>query len=109
MTTTTTPTKTRKPRTPEQIAARKAKSKARREARKQFIPVTDENRALLQAGFASLMDAFEKGQLDFNHADNLIALRIRKQQTPEQLQAKLEKERKKLARLEAALKAATKA
>lgn len=105
MTTTTTPNKTRKPRTPEQIAARKLKSKERRDAKKQTIPVTPENRDLLQKGFEQLLATFEKGDLTYRAASSLITLTTRKQQSPEQLREKLEREQRKLARLQAALDA----
>lgn len=105
MTTTTTPNKTRKPRTPEQIAARKLKSKERRDVKKQTIPITPENRDLLQKGFEQLLSTFERGCLTYRAASSLITITTRKQQSPEQLREKLEREQRKLARLQAALDA----
>ena len=98
---------TRKPKTPEQIARRHAAAQARREAKKKAIPVTDATRKLLQAGFKQLMERFEAGTLTYNQADNLISLTTRKAPSKAELEAKLAKERAKLARLEAALAAAT--
>ena len=95
-------------KTAEQIAARKAKSKARREAKKTFIPVTDENLNRLKANFKTLMARYQDGKLSYKDAGNLfpISVRIRTANTltKEELEAKIAKQAARLARLEAALK-----
>ncbi len=98
----------KKMKTPEQIAARRAKSKARREAKKAFIPVTDENLNRLKANFKSLIAQYQAGKLSYKEAGNLypISVRTRTASTlsKEELEAKIAKQQARLARLEAALK-----
>ena len=93
-------------KTAEQIAARKAKSKARREALLAFIPVTDENLNSIKANFKSLMARYQDGKLCYKDAGNLypVTIRVRNTLSKEELEARIAKQKARLARLEAALK-----
>ena len=93
-------------KTPEQIAARRAKSKARREAKKAFMPVTDENTAALKAGFKTLMAAYQAGKLSYKAAASLVSTRTTTASSlsKEEIEAKIAKQKARLARLEQALK-----
>lgn len=95
-----------KVRTEEQIAARRAKSKARREAKKAIIQNTEANKKVLESNFKALMARFERGELTIKDAGQLwsIPSRTFSHLTPAQIEAKIEKERAKLARLEEALR-----
>lgn len=95
-----------KVKTEEQIAARRAKSKARREAKKAIIEVNDANLEKLKANFKAIVAKFQAGELSIKDAGplwNMPSNNLRTL-TPEQLQAKIEKQRARLARLEEALK-----
>lgn len=93
-------------KTAEQIAARRAKSKARREAKKAIIEVNDANLEKLKSNFKAIIAKFQAGELSIKDAgplwvqptNNLRGL------TQEQIQAKIEKQRARLARLEEALR-----
>lgn len=93
-------------KTPEQIAARKAKSKARREAKKAFIAISDDNLNTLKANFKALVAKYQAGTLTIKEAGSLWtpATRIPSTLTKEELEAKIAKQQARLARLEAALK-----
>ena len=93
-------------RTEEQIAARRAKSKARREAKKAIIPVTDDNLEKLKANFKAIVAKFQAGELSIKDAGPLWNMPSHNlnRLTQEQLQAKIEKQRARLARLEEALR-----
>lgn len=95
-----------KVKTEEQIAARRAKSKARREAKKAIIEVNDANLEKLKANFKAIVAKFQAGELSIKDAGplwNMPSNNLRTL-TPEQLQAKIEKQRARLARLEEALR-----
>lgn len=94
----------KKERTQEQIEARRAKSKERREARKEAIPVTDANRATLEAGFKALMAQFEAGTLSIKAAGQLWSQPKTTNLSKAELEAKVAKEKARLARLEALLR-----
>lgn len=93
-------------KTAEQIAARKAKSKARREAKKAFIPVNDENLNTLKTNFKALVAKYQAGTLSIKEAGSLwkVSTRIPSTLTKEELEAKIAKQQARLARLEAALR-----
>lgn len=93
----------KKERTPEQIAARRAKSKERREAKRAIIEPTEANLATIKANFKVLLGKFERGELSIKDAGPLFTLPKNKMSN-EELQAKIEKQRARLARLEAALR-----
>ena len=92
-------------KTPEQIAARKAKSKARREAKKEIIAVSDANLATLKDNFKTLITKYQNGQLTIKEAGSLwkVSTRNTTALTKEQLEEKIKKQQARLARLEAAL------
>lgn len=93
-------------RTPEQIAARRAKSKARREAKKALIEVNEANLEKLKANFKAIIAKFQAGELSIKDAGplwNMPSNNLR-HLTQEQLQAKIEKQKARLARLEEALR-----
>jgi hypothetical protein len=93
-------------KTPEQIAARKAKSKARREAKKVAITVNDENRAVLKKAFKKWMDAFEAGTLTVAQVKLTNSTkRPASQMSKEEVEAKIKKEQARLERLNALLQA----
>lgn len=96
----------KKERTPEQIAARRAKSKARREAKKALIEVNEANLEKLKANFKAIVAKFQAGELSIKDAGPLWNMPSHNlnRLTQEQLQAKIEKQRARLARLEEALR-----
>lgn len=93
-------------KTAEQIAARKAKSKARREAKKAFIAISDDNLKTLKANFKALVAKYQAGTLTIKEAGSLwqAPTRISSTLTKEELEARIAKQQARLARLEAALK-----
>lgn len=93
-------------RTPEQIAARRAKSKARREAKKALIEVNEANLEKLKSNFKAIVAKFQAGELSIKDAGPLWNMPNNSLRglTQEQLQAKIEKQRARLARLEEALR-----
>lgn len=95
-----------KTRTEEQIAARRAKSKARREAKKAVIPNNESNLEKLKSNFKALLAKFERGELTIKEAGSLwvVPKSNFSSLTSEQLEAKIAKEKAKLARLEQALR-----
>ena len=93
-------------KTQEQILARRAKSKARREAKKAIIEPTDANLERLKSNFKAIVAKFQAGELSIKDAGPLwvVPNSNLRSLTQEQLQAKIEKQRAKLARLEEALR-----
>lgn len=92
-------------KTAEQIAARRAKSKARREAKKAFIEVNDDNLNTLKANFKTLVAKYQAGTLSIKEAGSLWTVPTRTSSlSKEELEAKIAKQQARLARLEAALK-----
>ena len=83
-------------KTPEQIAARRAKSKARREAKKAIIEVNEANLEKLKANFKAIVAKFQAGELSIKDAGplwNMPSSNNLRSLTPEQLQDKIEKHR----------------
>ena len=93
-----------KVKTEAQIEARRAKSKERREAKKAIIEVNEGNLNQLKANFKALIAKFERGELTIKEAGALYSLPKSNKMSQEELQAKIEKQRARLARLEAALR-----
>lgn len=93
-------------KTAEQIAARRAKSKARREAKKAIIEVNDANLEKLKSNFKAIVEKFKAGELSIKDAGPLWSMPSNNLRglTQEQLQAKIEKQKARLARLEEALR-----
>ena len=93
-------------KTLEQIAARKAKSQARREAKKAMIPVMDSNLETIKANFKALVAKYQEGKLSIKDAGPLwkpTSTRNTKMLSKEELEARIAKQKARLARLEAAL------
>ena len=93
-------------KTAEQIAARKAASKARRDAKKAIIEVNEANLATLKANFKVIVGKYQAGQLTIKEAGSLwkAPVRVANTLSKEELTARIAKQQARLARLEAALK-----
>jgi hypothetical protein len=83
-------------KTAEQIAARKAKSAARRAAKHSPIPVKEETTAKLKKIFKGWMDAYLEGKLTVNNVRLTFSSKAKKSYTAEELEAKIKKEQRKL-------------